>query len=355
MRLVRWGITFGLTGWLTLVTVLAIGAQPIAQSCGEMVRMALESAGEICATVERNQICYGNLSGSLVPRNLSADLEWNTAGDTVNLADIASVTLSPMLPEAQQWGVAVMQVQASLPDVQAGQNVTMLLFGDVTVGDQATDPAAKPMQAFYFKPGLGQTECAEAPANGIMIQTPTGVGLVELTINGVNVSLGSTAILTSPPTETGSKMRITLLEGRGLIEANGVKRIIVPGSMRDLTFDDEGELVGEPSELMVYEADDFVFFDQVLDDFDVDLPELDENFEAYLESISTLDDQTLEALLEDLEVQTTEISNELENHQDPDEGENPGGSDEHGGNEDHGNEGGDDHGGGDDGSGGGEE
>src|SRR5690606_20836366 len=44
------------------------------------------------------------------------------------------------------WGVALMQIQANLPDTLPGQNVTFLLFGDVTieeeVGEQARVEAA---------------------------------------------------------------------------------------------------------------------------------------------------------------------------------------------------------------------
>ena len=32
-----------------------------------------------------------------------------------------------------EWGVSLMQLQANLPDTLPGQNVTVLLFGDVTL------------------------------------------------------------------------------------------------------------------------------------------------------------------------------------------------------------------------------
>jgi PKD repeat protein len=55
----------------------------------------------------------------------------------------------------------------------------------------------QPMQAFYFRTGIGQPECIEAPRNGVLVQTPQGAGKVDFTVNGVDLELGSTAFMTS--------------------------------------------------------------------------------------------------------------------------------------------------------------
>ncbi len=293
MRILRRVLTLGAAGWVGLMMAAVIAAQaPLAASCGEQVRQALQAANAACEGVERNQICYGNLAGSVVPRNLSLDLEWDAVGDRLNLNDIAGLTLSPMESETEQWGVAVMAVQASLPDTLPDENVTILLFGNVIIEDAAADPsAANPMQAFYLKNGTDSdaVECAEAPTNGIVIQTPKGLGLIELTINGVNVSLGSTALFTLPTSGTGGNMRVTLLEGLSIVESGGKKQVIVPGSQTEIALDEDGQAVGEPSDLVAYDAEQFIFYDEALQGFGVELPVLDENFEAYLAAISERD------------------------------------------------------------------
>ena len=57
----------------------------------------------------------------------------------------------------------------------------------------------KPMQAFYFKTGITQTSCAEAPQDGILIQTPEGAGQINIRANDVDIQLGSTAYLQAQP------------------------------------------------------------------------------------------------------------------------------------------------------------
>ena len=57
-----------------------------------------------------------------------------------------------------------------------------------------TDPQT-PMQSFYFTTGLGLPRCSEAP-DAVVIQGPQNV-TVNLTVNGANITIGSTVILLS--------------------------------------------------------------------------------------------------------------------------------------------------------------
>jgi hypothetical protein len=153
-------------------------------------------------------------------------------GDKTPLKNVETVQLNSLDTDGNQWGIAVMRIQANLPDSAPGQNVTMLLFGNVQISDNAlnaiyptpvptivvsppvappTDtptaggkasstpkftprpsntprpsstprntptatnaPAFKSMQAFYFSSGVGQPSCDQAPQDGILIQSPKG-------------------------------------------------------------------------------------------------------------------------------------------------------------------------------------
>jgi hypothetical protein len=64
---------------------------------------------------------------------------------------------------------------------------------EVTVPEPAADYTA-PMQAFRFTSGIGETACEEAPKDGLLVQAPTGT-TVHFMINGVEVEVGSTALL----------------------------------------------------------------------------------------------------------------------------------------------------------------
>ena len=42
------------------------------------------------------------------------------------------------------WGVALMRIQANLPDTLPGQNVTMLIFGDVQIQNAGGESSGGP-------------------------------------------------------------------------------------------------------------------------------------------------------------------------------------------------------------------
>jgi len=377
-RFIRRGLGLGVTAWFGLMMAVVIAAQPPGlDNCGQMVRLALQTAGDVCAETGRNQVCYGNVLGAVTPQEPAAALEWDSIGDRVDLTSISALDLSPLNDSANEWGVAVMQVQASLPDTQPGQNVTMLLFGDVEIQDAVVDQARvesktlaatnirlspstegvvigslpantplivtgravnatgetwlrvkyedyrtrtgwmfadlvgvdlallpevlpdslvyNPMQAFYFKTGIGSTQCAEVPTDGVMVQTPKGMGLINLNVNGVNVSLGSTAFLTTThpsedSPETPQTLQVTLFEGQGVIESQGVTRILVPGSQTEIELGEDGQAASIPSRPEPYNAEDFVFYGEQLEDQGVELPDPADEYEIEAENPTDEDD-----------------------------------------------------------------
>ncbi len=78
-----------------------------------------------------------------------------------------------------------------------------------------------PMQAFYVQTGDNDNpSCADAPENGLMIQTSEGAAEVDLWINEVKIRLGSTAFIQAQPNKN---MTITMLEGASHVQAQGVE------------------------------------------------------------------------------------------------------------------------------------
>ncbi|MCU0463467.1 MAG: SH3 domain-containing protein [Anaerolineae bacterium] len=343
--------TVGLTS--ALLSISSSGtAQP--PSCGETIRLALQTADSACQSIGRNQACYGNSQGEVVSRP-DTSAEWESVGDTVNLTDIQGFSLSPLDDISGDWGVAIMQAQANLPDTAPGQNVTMVVFGDVVVEDAVTDQARvtgettatvnvrlspevggavlgtlsngadvivtglaqnragetwlriqydeyrtrtgwvfadfvsvdraalptvptdslvyNPMQAFYLKPGIGAPQCAEVPTDGVIIQTPNGVGMVNLNINGVDIALGSTAFLSLSETETGQMLGVTLLEGNSIVRSFNDDRILIPGSHTSVMLDDDGSPTTPPSEATAYDPAELDSYAEQLARMGVELPE----------------------------------------------------------------------------------
>lgn len=332
------------------VTLMSQPASAQQEACPALVSQALAAVENACGGVGRNQACYGNFSLSATPRDATVPLNFNTAGDVVGVEQIAALQLAAMTEAASEWGVAVMALQANLPDNLPGQNATIILFGDVTIenrgdvvrplpdvfvhmegadhqvanvrqapdresarldmilnttapqravgrvlapgefedewwlrvvldngtdgwvlrsnanlvvtGDMFALPLSSPsdpapqaldsyrsMQAFSLRTGIGAPSCSEAPADGIIIQTPDGAGDVALEINQVTLTLGSPNSMhgsTAVMRTTDSTLRIALVEGYAGIEASaGRSAVIQAGHVGVFQLDANGDATGE--------------------------------------------------------------------------------------------------------------
>jgi hypothetical protein len=328
------------------VSVVVAAAQA---ECPAIVQQALAATDTACADTGRNQACYGNIDLSAVPQEGVTDFVFSQPGDLVDVTGVQTLTLAPLDEQGDTWGVALMRIQANLPDTLPGQNVTFLLFGDVEIqnavdpnqsvqttaplgvtldvtissptpllesitgdtglpelldagtqvvadgqaafgqmlhvtladgragwipaamvqvdGDVTTLPefsldgeppaanadapvALTPMQAFYFKTGLNDSPCTEAPDSGILIQTPEGAGKIDLVVNDVKVSLGSTGYFQAQP---GAEMTISVVEGEAEVESDGVTVTVPAGMQTGIPVDDELHASGAPEEPQPYD------------------------------------------------------------------------------------------------------
>ena len=304
----------------------------LAQSavCSDLVQRALSAVGDSCAPTGRNEACYGYVSLEATAREGAQDFSFTHAGDLANVADLQTLRLSALDTANNTWGIALMKLQANLPDALPGENVTFLLFGDVQIDNAVADTPAlatleatangnsnvrsgpgtsyqvagsltkndtltvngrnqdgswlriqipdsnslgwvradlitvtgdvtslsvvdaadlevpyTPMQAFYFRTGITQTTCADAPQDGILIQTPEGVGQINVRANDVDIQLGSTAYLQALP---GDHMTVSVVEGQGQITAEG-KTVTVPaGAQVDIPIDADMKASGIPGD-----------------------------------------------------------------------------------------------------------
>jgi hypothetical protein len=150
--------------------------------------------------------------------------------------------------EDQSW------LRVELPDTGDTGWVSASLVstpGDISslnIG-QSRQPFYRPMQAFYFQSSMDQSACAEVPTNGLLIQTPEGVGEVKLLINEVNIQVGSTVLFQA---EAGGEMIVTTLEGHARVEAMGVVHTAVAGTQVRVPMDADLKPAGPPSSQEAY-------------------------------------------------------------------------------------------------------
>mgnify|MGYP000383176236 CR=1 FL=1 len=326
--------------FLTAFMLLLFTSHVLAQGvCPELVQNALTAAESFCGGTRRDEVCYGNSNLEAVTYPEVPDVDFAAPGDTAGLVNIQTLRLDGMDISNGTWGVALMKVQANLPDTNTTENVTVVLFGDVEIenqvapavelgatvnsdsanirltpstessvvasltngttltvtgqnpdgswlrvrldgevggwvfaslvnveGDASTlevvgggsyNPAPGPMQAFTFSSAPNDRPCNEAPNSGLLIQTPEGVGEISFLINEVDIRLGSTAYLTTPPNSGGgSNLQISLIDGNGRIESDGVAQYLLPGQTLFVPLNEEGVANGQPSDPEPYDGSD---------------------------------------------------------------------------------------------------
>ncbi len=259
---------------LSLLTIVIVSAQ--ANECSVFLDEALSALEDNCDGTGRNEACYGynQISASFISE-VSEDF-FSQPSDKSDIAEIASINTAPFNANNSTWGVALMNIQANLPNTLPGQSVTFILMGDMEV-ENAVDPEnvfnpsegveititspaganvrsgaglnfnviggiqpdetlltdgvsedgawyrvafdervawinevvfdttaseladlptlsddlRTPMQAFYLRTGIGQTDCAEAPDDLLIVQGPENIE-VNITANGADIRIGST-------------------------------------------------------------------------------------------------------------------------------------------------------------------
>jgi hypothetical protein len=234
-----------------LLSVTLVAAQ---DTCPTVVQEALSALDAKCQTTERNQACYGNIALTAIPQSGVTEFKFDAIGDIADLDDINTLDLAPLDPVSNQWGLVMMRVQADIPDSLPGQNVTFILFGDVTIQNAAVE-GETPMQAFYLTTGIGDANCADAPESGLMVQTPSGVKDVSFNVNGVDVQMGSTVIFQAQP---GQEMNVKTIEGKAILQVGEEIIPVVQGSEFTAPINENLEII-EPGEVIPYEPEEVEF------------------------------------------------------------------------------------------------
>jgi len=321
--------------WVTLTTLLSV-AVTLAQTgaCEELVNQALDAVDENCSSADRNEACYGFNqveAGFLV--DVAEDF-FTEPADIAQLLNLATIRTAPLELDTGTWGVALMRVQADLPNTLPGQAVTFLLMGDVEVengvdpdeafqsdasleitvdspaganirsgaglnfnvvgsifdgdtlqadglspdrewvrvafrdrpawisrtvivDDEAagiddlptlTSDLQTPMQTVYLRTGIGTSSCAQPPDDLLLVQGPEDIQ-IQLTVNGANIQVGSTAGLKIVEIDGEFFLEVTAFAGNINVEGTGLR----PGQRTRLCLgnQDSRGLDGNDNDLIV--------------------------------------------------------------------------------------------------------
>ncbi len=123
--------------WL-IVTLMCMVATVSAQTdaCPMLVDSILDIVADSCSDLGRNEACYGSNDITTLDFDSNSIESFADVGDTTNMLDIASLATAPFNLDANTWGVAILSLQANLPDTVPGQNVTFVVYGDTQLNNE---------------------------------------------------------------------------------------------------------------------------------------------------------------------------------------------------------------------------
>ena len=222
-----------------LSTSVLIGMQSV--DCPQIVETALSAADEFCTTLGRNQACYGHVALDAELQGDAENFTFEQPGDVLDVASLNTLRLHPMDVATGEWGVALMSLQANLPDALPGQNVIFLMFGDVEIqnavpSDGTAAAEIHAMQAFRLRTGFRDAPCEGAPQSGLVVQTPQGAGTVVFNINGVDVEMGSTVFFQADADEG---MTVSTLEGAANVASEQGSQPVLAGTWVRIPLDED--------------------------------------------------------------------------------------------------------------------
>ncbi|MGJ3241327.1 MAG: LysM peptidoglycan-binding domain-containing protein [Anaerolineae bacterium] len=128
-----------------LMLLLSVAVTVAQGTCSEFVNQALDRVNEACEGIGRNQACYGFNRVEASFYEEVAEGFFSQPADLAEVVDLETLRTTPYDLVTDQWGVAVMVLQANMPETLPGQNVTFILMGDTEIEsaippEEAYDP-----------------------------------------------------------------------------------------------------------------------------------------------------------------------------------------------------------------------
>src|SRR5215510_4876639 len=119
-------LALSLSAFTWLLSVAIVMAQA---NCSALVTQALDAVDENCNSAGRNEACYGydQVEASFLVE--VADDFFTQPSNTTSIVELETIRTAPLNTETGVWGVAVMNLQADLPNTLPGQSVTFVLLG----------------------------------------------------------------------------------------------------------------------------------------------------------------------------------------------------------------------------------
>lgn len=145
-------------------------------TCPVIVEDALDQLDLVCTQLGRNEACYGHSAIEAEAQADIASLQFDVPGDIESVVGIRALTLSDLDPDTDSWGIAMMRLQANLPETLPGQNVLFVMFGDVQV--EASELAREVPRITATVNSSGNVRSGPSTNQGIVTSLNAGTDVV---------------------------------------------------------------------------------------------------------------------------------------------------------------------------------
>lgn len=169
-------IRFLIVCFILFFGAVIVLAQQEEDLCPGIVEEALLTLGDNCGNLGRNSVCYGYRRVDATFATTQTPGYFSTPADRVGVDELETLHTGPLDMLAKEWGVAVMNVQANVPNTLPGQDVTFLLLGNTTLASAVSPNAAfKPVDGLDVQLRSGQTlHSYPTAAANILAELPAG-------------------------------------------------------------------------------------------------------------------------------------------------------------------------------------
>lgn len=171
-------------GLLALVFITAPYPVPAqaqgGESCPQLVARALAEMGTNCANLPRNTACYGFNRVEATFAEEVPEGYFSQVADRAGLTTLSTIETAELNTAESRWGIAVMSVQADIPNALPGQVTTFMLLGDVEVTNEVAPEDALPVVEPLAVVAATETVLRSAPAANanVVAAAPAGADLL---------------------------------------------------------------------------------------------------------------------------------------------------------------------------------
>lgn len=135
--------------------LMSVGLAVGQQACSLLVEQAIQAVDDNCSDLDRNTACYAyNQVQATFLQDVSNDF-FSNPSDRADLTYLDTIQTTPLDEDNDLWGIAMMSVQANVPNTLPGQAVIFMLMGDVQV-----ENAVAPDDVFEPADPIGVTTLA---------------------------------------------------------------------------------------------------------------------------------------------------------------------------------------------------